>query len=333
MVIYNLGQKTNNAPVNLASIHLDRAYFDAPGEEHLILIDIGEFTRLQDVFEFPKRAVAETLNPSQTPTAEFYEHLLFITVNHLERSTTLPHILTATEINIFLGKTNVMILFHDDFSKLSFATARQDQTNIYRALYTFLDAILDHNKKVIFEVEKDALALEDKVLRILQVDDAASKKRQKALPYTDPDVYMDELVKLRKELQFLKSFIEPTQDVFEILEADESELIPAHYHKYFQKPSLKADRLITYLTNLRDTIAQVRESWQAQVDLSFNKTAKLFTVVASIFLPLTLIAGWYGMNFTHMPELNSPLGYPIVFLLSLIVVVFCLWWFRKNHYI
>jgi magnesium transporter len=84
--------------------------------------------------------------------------------------------------------------------------------------------------------------------------------------------------------------------------------------------------------HLRDYVTQVREAYQAQVDISLNHIMKLFTVITAVFLPLTLIAGWYGMNFKHMPELNWVYGYPFAFALSAAVVAVSLIYFRKHRY-
>ena len=73
----------------------------------------------------------------------------------------------------------------------------------------------------------------------------------------------------------------------------------------------KADRLYHNVLGLRDYVTQIREAYQAEVDINLNTTMKIFTVITAIFLPLTLVAGWYGMNF-NMPEYQSPYGYPIV---------------------
>lgn len=330
MVIYQLGPRARQEPLNLNGIELSSEFFDRADHHHLILLDPAEFGERQDIFQFPDRAVLETFDANQSPNAEFYEELLFIIINHIMTDPDTPEQLMSREINIFLGQYNVMIVYHGDFSELDYILERIDHSSIYRALYTFIDALLDHDKGLIKDIEQRALDLENEILRIVQVDDEG--KRADPV-YRDPDIYMDRLVRMRKELQFLKAFIEPTQDVIEILEVDESDLIPPQYDRYFTKLSLKADRLVNHLTNLQETIAQVRESWQAQVDLAFNKTAKLFTVITSIFLPLTLIAGWYGMNFEYMPELGHYLGYPGVIVLSLLVAGGSLWWFRKNHFI
>ena len=58
----------------------------------------------------------------------------------------------------------------------------------------------------------------------------------------------------------------------------------------------------------------------------------VLTVITTIFLPLTLIAGWYGMNFTHMPELTWPYGYPVIIIVSNIIVIVCLIWFKKKKW-
>ncbi len=59
----------------------------------------------------------------------------------------------------------------------------------------------------------------------------------------------------------------------------------------------------------------------------------ILTVITSIFLPLTLIAGWYGMNFRYMPELNWPWSYPIVFVVCIVIVVACLIFFKKKKWL
>lgn len=330
MEIYNLGQKSQQGTVDQAQVEINRSFFDNDTEMHLIITTISEFPSLKEAIQFPEKAYLETMDDDQFPNVEFYDDLLFVVINNILRSDLDEDVLQAREINLYLGKSNVMIVYHGDLRELEYAVKRIDKSSIYKTLYTFIDALLDNNKRIIGEIEQRAFALEDQVLRIIQIDDNGKTNRP---TYQDPDIYMDQLVKLRKELQFLKTYIEPTQDIIEILEADDAEMIPELYDKYFLKLSLKADRMTIYLNNLRDTIAQVRESWQAQVDLSFNKTAKLFTVIASIFLPLTLIVGWYGMNFVYMPELYHPNGYPMVIGISLLITVFGLWWFRRNHYI
>ena len=68
------------------------------------------------------------------------------------------------------------------------------------------------------------------------------------------------------------------------------------------------------------------------MDLKQNDTMRILTVVTTIFLPLTLVAGWYGMNFSNMPELSWKYGYPAVIVISLVIVMICLWTMKKKKF-
>ena len=84
---------------------------------------------------------------------------------------------------------------------------------------------------------------------------------------------------------------------------------------------------------LREYSLQISEAYQTQIDIRQNIVMKVLTVVTAIFLPLSLIAGWYGMNFQYMPELHWHYGYLYVFILSIIVVIGCLWIFKKKKFL
>jgi magnesium transporter len=91
-------------------------------------------------------------------------------------------------------------------------------------------------------------------------------------------------------------------------------------------------RLSDIATSVRDHTTQVRELYQTQLDVRQNRTMTLLTVIATIFMPLTLITGWYGMNFHYMPELEYRWSYPAVFLVCLAIAVGCLVFFKKKKW-
>ena len=84
---------------------------------------------------------------------------------------------------------------------------------------------------------------------------------------------------------------------------------------------------------LREYSLQISDAYQTQIDIRQNVVMKVLTVVTAIFLPLTLIAGWYGMNFDYMPELRWDYGYLYVFILSIMVVIGCLWIFKRKKFL
>ena len=83
---------------------------------------------------------------------------------------------------------------------------------------------------------------------------------------------------------------------------------------------------------LREYASQISTEYQAQIDIAQNRIMKTLTIVTTVFLPLSLIAGWYGMNFAYMPELHWTFGYPAVILLSAVVVCICLYFFKRRHF-
>ena len=83
---------------------------------------------------------------------------------------------------------------------------------------------------------------------------------------------------------------------------------------------------------LRDYAMQVQDVYQSEIGIRQNNIMKMLTVVTTIFLPLTLIAGWYGMNFAYMPELGMKYAYPVVIGISILIVVFSLIIFKKKRY-
>ena len=115
------------------------------------------------------------------------------------------------------------------------------------------------------------------------------------------------------------------------MEENRNSLIGSKDLIFFKLLSNRTDRLLRGVHNLRDYVTQVREAYQAQVDIELNSVMKLFTVLTAIFLPLTLIVGWYGMNFS-MPEYSWFYGYPFAILLSVAVIIISVAYFKKNKW-
>lgn len=166
------------------------------------------------------------------------------------------------------------------------------------------------------------LALLEREIEQLE-DDVLLDKKQKD--------YTKKILHLRKRLMTLKRHYERVTDVFERLMLNENGLLSWRGLKLLQIPFGRAERLYQEVLHLLDYVTQVREAYQAEVDISLNLTMKLFTVLAAVFLPLTLIAGWYGMNF-NMPEYHWVGGYPVVIGASIVVVVVCIIYFKKKKW-
>ena len=183
-----------------------------------------------------------------------------------------------------------------------------------RVLYFLFKRLTEEDSGRLDGIEAEILQLED---RLLEGEHAPECARQ--------------IAALRRKLFTLKSYYEQFYNILDGIMENENGLFGREALRYFKIFSGKLDRLGRQTGNLRDYITQVRESYQAQVDIELNKIMKLFTVITAVISPLTLIAGWYGMNFS-MPEYHWALGYPAVILLSAAVVGLCVYYFKRHRW-
>ena len=130
------------------------------------------------------------------------------------------------------------------------------------------------------------------------------------------------IISLRRELLKMKRYYEQLALITEDLTENVNKALSDELQKRFVSLDKRMDYLLNSVMHLREYITQVREAYQAQVDIEQNQIMKVFTVITSIFLPLTLIVGWYGMNL-QMPEFQWSFGYPFVIILSVAVVIAC----------
>lgn len=135
---------------------------------------------------------------------------------------------------------------------------------------------------------------------------------------------------IRRELRALQLHYEQLAALAEELSENENSFFAEANLCHFQMFSNRVTRLLGMLESIQELTVQLRELHQSQLDLRQNHVTTVLTVVTTLFLPLTLIAGWYGMNFKHMPELELPLAYPIVIALSLAIVIGCICFFKKK---
>lgn len=140
--------------------------------------------------------------------------------------------------------------------------------------------------------------------------------------------YQNELLPIRKKLLILRGYYGEIADVGKELEANEIDLFTEKEIVYFGIISDRAERLMIKTTHILEYASQVREVYQTQAAEKQGSNMQFLTVISTIFFPLTLITGWFGMNFKNMPELDK--GYPGVIVLSLIVVLICIAMFRKK---
>ena len=135
------------------------------------------------------------------------------------------------------------------------------------------------------------------------------------------------------DLRDLRIHYEQLLDLGQELEENENDFFNEDNTRYFHLFTQRVSRLHDLTASLREYSIQIRDLYQSQLDIKQNRTMALLTIITSIFMPLTLIAGWYGMNFKYMPELEYKWAYPAVIAVSIIIVIVSLLFFKKKKWL
>ena len=191
---------------------------------------------------------------------------------------------------------------------------RQNAT-MEKVIYGVLERLLSSGNRGLVMTERQIIAMEREVVNG-KVDSELNT----------------EIFDLRNRLSTLKNYYEQLIDIGESLQENENDLFEEEDLRYFKIFTDKSERLSNNTQLLCDNLIHLREAMDATLNYNLNNTMKLFTMVTIIFQPLTLIVGWYGMNFKYMPELGWKFGYLYVIVLSIVVVGVILYWFKKRKF-
>ena len=194
-------------------------------------------------------------------------------------------------------------------------TKKWKMPSLERFLYDFLDQIV-----------KDDLRLMEKY------EDELDQMEQ-AIIDGDENLPSGRLNDIRNDIRYLRIHYEQLMDLAAEFEENENGFFKLENLRYFRLFINRAERLHEASMSLRDYTMQLRDLYKAQLDLKQNRIMTVLTVVTTIFMPLTLIVGWYGMNFVYMPELKWEGSYPVVIAVSILIVVLSLIFFKRKKWL
>ena len=193
---------------------------------------------------------------------------------------------------------------------------KNSQPTLEQLFYDLLEALIDEDPAFAHKIEEHISNLED---QILEGEAESIDLNRKIAP-------------IRRRLLFLSRYYDQLVNLGQELQENENGLFTEEGTRRFRMFTERAHRLYDHIQFLRDYSIQLREIYQSQIDLRQNTIMKLLTVVTTICLPLTIIVGWYGMNFV-MPELQWRGGYLYVIVLSLAVLGLVIWYFKKKKFL
>ncbi|MBP3797095.1 MAG: magnesium transporter CorA [Ruminococcus sp.] len=195
------------------------------------------------------------------------------------------------------------------------ASRRWKMPCLERFIYDFLEQIVHRDQQVMERYEAELDDIEHSIMTDMN------------------DSYPRRINEIRSDLRDLRIHYEQLMDLGQELEENENNFFKQDNLRYFHLFNQRMALLHDIASSLRDYTIQVRDLYQSQLDVRQNHIMAVLTIVTTVFTPLTLITGWYGMNFIHMPELAWRASYPVVILISISIVVGCLWFFKKKKWL
>ena len=170
--------------------------------------------------------------------------------------------------------------------------------------------------------------LSNDVLYLQSIDEEFTQKEELLLR-TIPSDFNGYLMKQRRKLSRLHAYYEQLADVADVMESSFA-MVSEQQSNAWQLLGQRCERLHNNTEALNEYLLQLRELYRSQMDIRQGRVMSLLTVVTTMFLPLSLVAAWYGMNFSNMAAINSPWGYPLVILLVVVLVIAEIIFFKKK---
>ncbi len=195
------------------------------------------------------------------------------------------------------------------------SSKRWTMPSLERFIYDFLEQIVARDQIILERVDKELDTIESNIL------DGEEK---------DPS---QRVSRVRSDLRDLRIHYEQLLDLGQELEENENDFFNEDNTRYFHLFTQRVSRLHDLTASLREYSIQIRDLYQSQLDIKQNRIMALLTIITSIFMPLTLIAGWYGMNFKYMPELEYKWAYPAVIAVSVAIVIVSLIFFKNKKWL
>ncbi|MCL4152726.1 UNVERIFIED_CONTAM: hypothetical protein GTU68_000124, partial [Idotea baltica] len=274
-------------------------------------------------FDLHPLALEDAIHVHQRPKTEDYDSHLFIVARML-----LPDEISITEqVSIFLGKNVVVTLQERDGDCFEAVRERirqhsriRDKDADYLA-YALLDAIIDNYFPRIEEYRERLESLEDKLIK------------------PNSNIAMNELHEIRRDLRHLRKLLWQHREATNSLLRLEHPLVNKETSLYIRDCHDHCVQLLDVTESYREYCTDLRDLYLAEVSMRTNDVMKVLTLIATIFMPMSFIAGLYGMNFDHnvspynMPETAWFYGYPFAIGLMSIIGFSLLYFFYRKGWI
>lgn len=283
--------------------------------------DLEVLRTLGQRFHLHPLALEDVLDTNQRPKVEQYADYLFIVVKMLYLQE--DQSIGVEQVSMFLGRTFLITLqeegecdvFEPVRARIRAGKGRiRHQETDYLA-YALLDSIIDHYYPVLEFIGAQIDAIEDEL-----IDNPLGRP-------------LGSLHGHKRTLAQIRRMVWPLRDVTNLLLHEEPGLIRPETKLFLRDCYDHSVQLMDVVESYRDVLSGLTEVHISSIGLRTNEIMRVLTVISSVFIPLTFIAGVYGMNFTHMPELAKPYGYPACLLVMLLIGIGQIIYFKKRRWL
>ncbi|NTV82964.1 MAG: magnesium/cobalt transporter CorA [Bacteroidales bacterium] len=262
----------------------------------------------------------DILNTEHRPKFDMQDDLLFLTLKAFYIDTNKE--IKNEQVSFVLGK-GFLVSFQESKhpwfepvrSRLVDSTGNIRQHGLDFILYSLIDVIIDQYYEVVESIGDHLEELEDMI-------------------FDNPSqvlIYQNRMIK--KDINSIKKALLPALEAINKLNRNKPELIGKDVIIYYNDIDDHILQILDYVDTHRELSAELKENYLSNLTLRMNQVMKLLTIITTIFIPLTFIAGVYGMNFQNMPELTWKYGYFAVLALMFIIIAGMLFYFRKKKWI
>lgn len=277
--------------------------------------------QIGNLFHIHPLTLENIMNTDQRPKIEYFPGYIFIAVkmiywNEIKQEIEIEHISLILKDRIVLSfQEKEGDIFNPIRKRIKTKSGKIRMKGADYLIYALLDAIVDQYFLILEKLGDKTELLEDSLINQPSPENLQTIHQNK------------------RNLIFIRNAVWPLREVINKLEKDDSKLVQKNTKIFLRDVYDHTIQIIETVETLRDMVAGLLEIYLSSLSNKMNEVMKVLTIIATIFIPLTFIAGIYGMNFHYMPELSWKLGYPMaiggMFILGLIMLLF----FKKKKWL
>ncbi len=298
----------------------------SPASDALLWLDIQQPQEeileplLEERFKFHELATEDTLSPNTLPKYDAFADYDFFIFRAVDLKVS-EHGSQTYKLAAFLSRNFLITVHREPMQPVDEVCNRlpKDLRLLGNGpdflLYSIVDAMVDAHFPLLEEIEVEVDELQDAIFKDAQA------------------AHLDQLLHLKRDINVIRRHSMPQRELLNLISRGDAQFVQQRHLIYFRDIYDHMFRIGETIDIERDMMASTMEAYLSVVANRTNEIMKVLTVFSAIMLPLTLIAGIYGMNFEHMPELEWPYGYAFALGLMALTAIGLLYWFRRRGWI